>query len=164
MNRKKMIPRIELANEKKLVGKHLTMSYADYRIGELWRAFMPRRKEINNTVSNDLISLVIYSPTHFADFKPTNEFERWAAVEVENFDDVPDDVETYILTSGLFAVFHYTGLSTDSAAFYQYIYLEWLPNSEYQLDDRPHVEILGEKYKNNDPLSEEDVWIPIKLK
>lgn len=25
-----------------------------------------------------------------------------------------------------------------------------------------HFEILGEKYKNNDPLSEEDIWIPIK--
>ena len=159
-----MTPRIEFAREKKLVGKHLTMSFADYRIGELWRAFMPRRKEINNTVSNDLISLVIYSPTHFADFKPTNEFERWATVEVENFDSVPDELETYILPSGLFAVFQYTGLSTDSAAFYQYIYLNWLPNSEYILDDRPHVEILGEKYKNNDPLSKEDVWIPVKLK
>ena len=159
-----MTPRIEFAREKKLVGKHLTMSFADYRIGELWRAFMPRRKEINNTVSNDLISLVIYSPTHFADFKPTNEFERWATVEVENFDSVPDELETYILPSGLFAVFQYTGLSTDSAAFYQYIYLNWLPNSEYVLDDRAHVEILGEKYKNNEPLSEEDVWIPIKLK
>lgn len=159
-----MTPRIEFASEKKLVGKRLTMSFADYRIGELWRAFMPRRKEINKTVSNDLISLVIYSPTHFAYFKPTNEFERWATVEVENFDSVPDELETYILPSGLFAVFHYRGLSTDSAAFYQYIYLDWLPNSEYVLDDRAHVEILGEKYKNNDPLSEEDVWIPIKLK
>jgi AraC family transcriptional regulator len=163
MNRK-MTPRIEFASEKKLVGKSLTMSFADYRISELWRAFMPRRKEINNTVSNDLISFVVYSPTHFADFKPTNEFERWAAVEVENFDHVLDEMETYILPSGLFAVFHYTGLSTDSAAFYQYIYLEWLSNSEYVLEDRPHVEILGEKYKNNDPLSEEDIWIPIKLK
>ncbi len=159
-----MTPRIEFASEKKLVVKRLTMSYADYRIGELWRAFMPRRKEITNNVSNDLISFVVYGPTHFSDYKPTNEFERWAAVEVENFDHVPAEMETYILPSGLFAVFHYTGLSTNSAAFYQYIYLEWLPNSEYVLDDRPHVEILGEKYKNNVPLSEEDVWIPIKLK
>jgi AraC family transcriptional regulator len=159
-----MTPIIEFASEKKLVGKHMTMSYADYKIGELWRAFMPRRKEINNNVSNELISFVVYGATHFADYKSTNEFERWAAVEVENFDHVPDDLETYILPSGLFAVFHYNGLRTDSAAFFQYIYLEWLPNSKYQLDDRPHVEILGEKYKNNDPLSEEDVWIPIKLK
>jgi AraC family transcriptional regulator len=37
-----------------------------------------------------------------------------------------------------------------------------LPKSEYELDYRPHFEILGEKYKNNDQLSEEDIFIPIK--
>ncbi|MEP1984886.1 MAG: GyrI-like domain-containing protein, partial [Maribacter dokdonensis] len=41
---------------------------------------------------------------------------------------------------------------------------EWIPNSEYQLDGRPHFEVLGAKYKNNDPNSEEEVWIPIKAK
>jgi AraC family transcriptional regulator len=30
------------------------------------------------------------------------------------------------------------------------------------LDQRPHVEVMGEKYKNNDPDSEEEIWIPIK--
>jgi AraC family transcriptional regulator len=39
-----------------------------------------------------------------------------------------------------------------------------LPNSAYALDDRAHFEVLGEKYKNNDPSSEEEIWIPIKVK
>jgi AraC family transcriptional regulator len=34
----------------------------------------------------------------------------------------------------------------------------------YFLDDRPHFEILGDKYKNGDPDSEEEIWIPIKQK
>ena len=84
-----MISRIETINEKKLVGKRMTMCYADYRIGELWGSFMPRRKEITNTLTNDLLSLVVYAPNHFINFKPTNEFERWATVEVENFNKVP---------------------------------------------------------------------------
>ena len=92
-----MTPRIETINEKKLVGKRMTMSYADYRIGELWGSFMPRRKVITNTLTNDLISLVVYAPNHFIDFKPTNQFERWATVEVENFNNVPDELETYNL-------------------------------------------------------------------
>ena len=159
-----MIPRIEIINEKKLVGKRMTMSYADYRIGELWGSFMPRRKEITNTLTNDLISLVVYDPNHFIDFKPTNQFERWATVEVENFNNVPDELETYNLSSGLYAVFNYKGMSSGAAAFFQYIYSEWVPNSEYTLDDRAHFEVLGEKYKNNDPSSEEEIWIPIKAK
>ena len=159
-----MSPIIELINEKKLVGKRMTMSYADYRVGELWANFMPRRKEITNKLTNDLISLVVYSSTHFVDFKVTNEFERWATVEVASFDNVPDEMETFILSSGLYAVFHYTGSSTDISSFYQNIFTVWLPNSDYNLDSRAHFEVLGEKYKNNDPSSEEDIWIPIKAK
>ena len=159
-----MIPRIETINDKKLVGKRMTMSYANYRIGELWGSFMPRRKEITNNLTNDLISLVVYAPNHFIDFKATNQFERWATVEVENFNNVPDELETYNLSSGLYAVFNYKGMSSGAAAFFQYIYSEWVPNSEYILDDRAHFEVLGEKYKNNDPSSEEEIWIPIKAK
>jgi AraC family transcriptional regulator len=158
-----MQPRIETSNEKKLVGKRLTMSFANYRIGELWKSFMPRRKEISCNLTNHLISLVVYKPTHFADFKPTNEFERWATVEVANFDTVPDEMEEFVLPGGLYAVFDYKGLNTDNSIF-QYILGTWLPNSEYVLDNRPHFEVLGDKYKNNDPTSEEEIWIPIKTK
>lgn len=159
-----MTPRIETIPEKKLVGKRMTLSYADYRIAELWKGFMPRRKDIKNCISTELISLVVYHPTHFTNFKLTNEFERWAAVEVANFDDVPEEMETYGLPAGLYAVFHYKGSSTGSSSFFQEIYTVWLPASDYVLDNRPHFEVLGAKYKNNDPSSEEDVWIPIKPK
>lgn len=74
-----MTPRIETINEKKLVGKRMKLSYADYKIAELWGGFMPKRKEIKNCLSTELISLVVYKPNHFTDFKMTNEFERWAA-------------------------------------------------------------------------------------
>ncbi len=158
-----MTPRIEKINERKLVGKRLRMSLADYKIGELWQSFTPRRKEITNNLTNDLISLVVYKPNHFDDFKPTNEFERWATVEVADFDNVPNKMETFVLTSGLYAVFDYKGLSTDNSIF-QYILGTWLSSSDYVLDDRPHFEVLGDKYKNNDPTSEEEIWIPIRPK
>lgn len=157
-----MTPRIETINEKKLVGKRMTMSYSNYRIEELWGSFMPKRREITNNLTNDLISLVVYSPIHFLDFKPTNNFERWATVEVENFNKVPSEMETYILSSGLYAVFNYRGMSSESSAFFQYIFNEWIPNSDYLVDNRAHFEILGEKYRPNDPLSEEAIFIPIK--
>ncbi len=159
-----MTPRIETTNQKKLVGKRLKMSYADYRIGELWSSFMPIRKEIKHSLGTDLVSLVVYQPTHFTNFKPSNEFDRWATVEVANFDQVPTEMETFILPAGLYAVFQYTGLASGISSFYQTIFTVWLPNSDYNLDDRPHFEILGAKYKNNNPSSEEEIWIPIKAK
>ena len=84
-----MTPRIEILTPKKLIGKRLTMSLANNRTGELWQDFMRKRREISNNVTNDLISMQVYKPTHFADFKPTQEFEKWATVEVSNFESLP---------------------------------------------------------------------------
>jgi AraC family transcriptional regulator len=158
-----MQPRIENLTEKSLVGIRLAMSLVDNKTGELWRNFMSRRKEITNSRTNDLISMQVYKPTHFSDFNPTNEFEKWATIEVTDFDSVPNDMITFILTAGLYAVFDYKGSSMDNSIF-QYIFGTWIPNSNYLLDDRPHFEVLGEKYKNADSNSEEEFWIPIRPK
>ena len=44
-------PHLEILQKKKLVGKHLTMSFADNKTPELWRSFMPQRKEILHVIS-----------------------------------------------------------------------------------------------------------------
>lgn len=158
-----MEPGIENINEKRLVGMRLTMSIADNKTGELWKHFMHRRNEIKNNLTNDLISLQVYNQTYFSNFNPKNKFEKWAAVEVVDFDTIPDDMEQFILPGGLYAVFDYKGSSLDNRIF-QYIFGTWLPNSDFILDNRPHFEILGDKYKNADPDSEEEIWVPIKNK
>lgn len=159
-----MQPRIETITEKKLVGKRLSMSFADNQTFRLWQSFMSRRKEVSKTLKNELISMQVYPQSFdftFSDIKVG--FDKWAAVEVTDFDMVPDEMETYILAAGLYAVFDYNGLSSDAKIF-QYIFGIWLPNSDYSIDNRPHFEILGEKYRNDDPASEEEIWIPIKPK
>jgi len=157
-----MTPRFEVSCEKKLIGNKLTMSLARYNVGDLWRTFLPRRKEITNSLTNELISMVIYPPGYFAEFDPSNEFERWAAVEVSDLVNIPENMETFILESGLYAVFDYKG--SDANSFFTHIFTVWLPDSGYQLDDRPHFEVLGAKYINGDPNSEEEIWIPVKPK
>ncbi|MBL7998926.1 MAG: GyrI-like domain-containing protein [Candidatus Kapabacteria bacterium] len=146
--------------EQRIVGKRRTMSFVNYTVAELWRSFLPRRNEIANTVTHDLISAAVYPHPHIADLASTDEFERWAGVEVTGTDAVPDGMEILTLPRGEYAVFHYKGLSTDTSVF-QYIFGTWLPQSGYVEDRRPHFEILGERYKNNDPDSEEEIWIPV---
>ncbi len=158
-----MEPRIETLQEKKLIGISLVISLAENRTGEIWQNFMPRRKEITNNLSKDLISMAIYKSDYFTEFNPTNEFEKWAAIEVRDFESIPKGMESYILKGGLYAVFDYKG-SSDNMDIFQYIFSTWIPKSDYILDDRPHFEILGDKYKNADPDSEEEIWIPIKIK
>ena len=158
-----MQPQIKTISPKNLIGQSITMTFAKNKTFELWRQFMPRRKEIINTVSSDLFSIQVFDESFsFKNFNPNASFQKWAAVEVSSLDFVPNEMETYSLAGGLYAVFNYKGLSSDPQIF-QYIYGTWIPNSKYELDQRPHFEVLGEKYKNNDPNSEEEIWIPIKF-
>ncbi len=158
-----MNPEIKILTEKKLVGKKIITSFLENRTVELWKSFMPRRKEIENNIGQDLYSMQIYPHNFHINFDIKNTFEKWATVEVTNFDSILDEMETFILVGGLYAVFQYKGLNTDTKIF-EDIFGSWFPNSSYKIDDRPHFEILGEKYKNNDPNSEEEIWIPIKKK
>jgi AraC family transcriptional regulator len=153
-----MEPEIRIISSKKLVGKRMCMSLAEDKTHLLWKSFMPLRNQIVNKVNPDLISLQNYPANYFVSFDPGVEFEKWALVEVGDFDHVPEGMESYNLPGGKYAVFHYKGI--DESVF-RFIYREWIPKSGYILDGRPHFEVLGEKYKNGDPNSEEDIWIPI---
>ena len=106
----------------------------------------------------------IYSPGFFDHFSPEAEFEKWAAAEVEDFTMVPEGMEHVTLPEGMYAVFLYKGAASEAASTYRYIMGTWLEESDFILDHRPHFEILGEKYKNEDPSSEEEIWIPVKPK
>lgn len=160
-----MNPVIKITKEKKLIGKRMIMSLADNKTYELWKSFMPRRKEIRKNLTTELISMQVYDKSYdFRNFDPKATFEKWAAIEVPNFDMIPEEMETYTLSEGLYAVFMYKGAASQGADMFRYIFGTWLPGSDYLLDNRPHFEILGEKYKNEDPESEEEIWIPIKPK
>jgi AraC family transcriptional regulator len=154
-------PQIENIPDRRFIGMMLPMSLAVSRTGELWRMFMPRRKEIVNAISSDMISLQVYQQDHFINFDPKREFEKWALIEVFDTTNIPQGMQPFLLIGGTYAVFHYKGRSTDPSIF-QYIYSKWLPSSPFQIDDRPHFEVLGTKYKNDDPDSEEDIWIPVR--
>jgi AraC family transcriptional regulator len=157
-----MQPRIETLKGKKLVGKRIKMSFSDNKTFELWRDFMPKRTEIKNNVGSGLYSIEVYAPLFFNNFNPKTEFDKWAAIEVTDFNTVPDKMETITLPSGLYAVFLHNGPASTGPKTYQYIFGTWLPNSDFLLDNRPHFAVMGEKYKNEDPSSEEELWIPIK--
>lgn len=160
-----MNPRIETLREKQLIGMHVQMTLAQNRTGELWRSFMPRRNEIEHRVNGDMISMQVYDEQmDFGNMDPLVAFEKWATAEVTSTSDIPEGMEVFTLPGGLYAVFEYKGSLQGAEAFFRSVFGMWLPASEYDIDNRPHFEVLGAKYKNNDPDSEEEVWIPIRNK
>jgi AraC family transcriptional regulator len=161
-NTSNMEPRIELLSEKKLVGKHLRMNFANNQTFLLWKDLMPKRKDIHNAINRDLISMEVYdTPFNFQQFDPQAFFDKWAAVEVTDLDQVPEGLETFIIPGGSYAVFTHYGPQKEGERTYRYIFGTWLPNSGYTLDQRPHFAVMGEKYKPDSADSEEEIWIPV---
>jgi AraC family transcriptional regulator len=153
-------PRITTTGPKMLMGLTLTMSLAHDRTGELWRTFIPRRKEIAS-VNSLLYNVKVYDARYFTHFSLEKPFTKWAAMEVSETGPTAEGMLLLQLPGGLYAVFDYKGSSADTSI-YEYIFQTWLPASGYALDQRPHFDVLGEKYRNQDPASEEEIWIPIR--
>ena len=143
-NFQEIIPEFKTISGKKLVGFRLTLSLADNRTATLWQQ-----------------SMSVYGNDYFTHFNPGKSFEKWAAAEVTDFSNVPEGMETYEIPAGLYAVFHYRGPGNDPSIF-SHIFGSWLPGSGYDLDNRPHFEILGENYRPADPNAGEEIWIPVK--
>lgn len=95
------------------------------------------------------------------DFSPDTLFEKWAAVEVSSFSDLPHHMDTYSLEGGLYAVFVHQGPAHEAARTMHSIFGQWLPQSEYSLDNREYFEILPENYSPVDPDASEEIWIPV---
>ncbi|MCD6068030.1 MAG: AraC family transcriptional regulator [Bacteroidetes bacterium] len=158
-----MEPIIKNIPEKKLIGKRLRMSIANNKTFDLWKSFMPFRNEIKSRVNTEMFSMQVFDPSFsFLPFDIHAEFDKWAAVEVSESVAIPEGMEAFTLPGGLYAVFLHKGPASGAERTFRYIFETWLPASGYILDTRPHFELLGEKYKNNDPDSEEEVWIPIR--
>ena len=156
-----LLPEIKIIPAIHLIGNKLPMSFSENRTFELWSSFMPRRKEIVHSIGTDLYCIQEYEST--VQFSTDTQFVKWATVPVTSFESIPSNMGSITIPEGLYAVFTYKGLPSEFAETFKFIFFEWLPNSIYQLDNRPHFEILGAKYKNNDPSSEEDIYVPIKF-
>lgn len=156
-----MEPRICTSPERKLAGRHITTSLAEQRTAELWRSFMPQRNQVAHAKGSALFSVEIY-PTPPVTYDPHALFEKWAAVEVTHFADLPEGMDTLVIPEGLYAVFIHRGPASDAAKTFGHIFGTWLPASQYAADNRPYFGIMGEKYSNDSPDSEEEVWIPVR--
>ncbi len=156
-------PRIEILLPKKIIGMSLETSLIDNKTVQLFKTFMPRKKEVSNVISKDVFDIRVYSSSYYANFNPATNFTKWAAVEVSIFEQIPNGMKSITLEGGQYAVFTITSAESTPSAF-QYIFTQWLPNSEYELADRPHFDILGEKTQQRNPDAEEEIWIPVQFK
>lgn len=157
-------PRLEILPAKLLIGMRRPMTFATMNPAILWSALMPRKHEISSILGTDLYSMEVFPTGFFASFSPHAEFDKWAAMEVSEIQDIPEGMESITVPEGMYAVFVHHGPASEGKKTYDHIFRTWLPSSDYLLDERPHLAIMGAKYRHNDPQSEEEIWIPVRKK
>ncbi|MUP45586.1 AraC family transcriptional regulator [Gramella sp. BOM4] len=159
-------PEIVDIESKELVGISLHTSLADDKTGILWKRFMKNKDQIKNAKSNDLYSVQVYDDGFIeGQFNSQSVFEKWAAMEVKDLSELPEGLQGMKIPAGKYAVFIHEGTSKKFAETAQAIFGEWLPNSRYELEDRPHFEVMGKDYKGpENPESKEHIYIPIREK
>ncbi|APY07100.1 hypothetical protein BWZ20_01735 [Winogradskyella sp. J14-2] len=151
-----MKPTIIDIKQKIVIGqKSKMLQHQSKNIVALWKQFMPRKHHIKNTISLELMALQDYSA--FGNFEVP--FDIWACVEVSKTIDIPNKMEIFTIPAGKYAKFLHKG--NDAGATYQKIMEQWLPNSNYSIDSRPHFQVMGQKYIHGSPDSEEDFYVPI---
>lgn len=154
------ITRIEAIH---VTGMRKTMSFSNDLTMPLWQGFGPRIKDIPNRANGNRINLTnyLYPVSHYFN-EPMLSFERWAAVEVNDFSEMVHGLETFIIPAGLYAVFEHRGTVQEFEDAMGYIYTKWMPEQGWQTDDRPHFEIMGPGYRQGDSNASETVFVPVK--
>jgi AraC family transcriptional regulator len=159
-----MNPRLINSKDILIIGMRANISFQtiNQETGQLARQFMPRRYEIKSRVGSYSFSIQNYDSFDFKTITPTKTFEKWVGVEVSDTSQVPEAMEVLSIEAGHYLVFNYKGSDQDFPKFWQQLHAEWLPNSEFHLDNRPHFEKLPEGYNPMSLENEEEVWVPVK--
>lgn len=151
-------PRIISMETRVLKGLSASMSLTNDETFNLWSRFQQMRIHHQLQEPDFYYSVHVYPENYFEAFSPEQHFTKYALIDLNNSELAPQAWEPFELNGGLYAVFDHKGPDT---SIFQYIYTQWLPQSGFRLDSRPHFEKLPAGYVPGHPESEEEIYIPI---
>jgi len=126
-------------------------------VQELWDEFRPRIDEVKNK-KNPTRMVGIYKQRK----NYPNRFAYIASVEVSTLSDIPKGMIPKIINGSKYAIFTYQGELCDIDKTYDYIYDEWLPESDFDENKNgDNLEIFNIDFPEEDN-SDVDIYIAIK--
>ncbi len=143
-----------------IIGMRYFGENKNQEIKKLWDIFLPRQESIKSRI-NHAISYGICFPVEGDNNDAA--FEYIAAVEVSDFQDIPEEMVGKTIPTRKYAVFIHKGSVNNIPETYQAIYAVWQPKSGYELIKAPDFEYYDERFNPNNPeTSELDIYIPVK--
>lgn len=149
-----------------LIGMKVITTLQEQHIAwSLWLDFFDRLAEIKNRIGENFYSLHHYGCNMFnATLKNSTPFIKYAAVQVNGSDHVPEGMEFIELQPQTYAVFRNVGYTDELRHAYNRIYQVWLAETNYQLSAAYHIEIMKPSYLNHsNAKAEEVIYVPIDV-
>jgi AraC family transcriptional regulator len=156
-----MKPKFETRPGFKSVGMMIPTNPGSNEIPELWDKFVPHIDSIPNRINHNTCYGIInpYGPK-----ESDGEMDYISAVEVDNFDNVPDGMIAGELPESYYAVFTHRGPISNFMETIRFVFGEWLPNSEYTLTGTSELEVYDERFNPTSDSSECEICLPVKKK
>lgn len=142
-----------------LQGNSAAMSFTEDGTADLWRSFIPKLETLGYRSDEYLYVAQQFPVNYFQQFSPDQLYLKWACVRLDEPD---NELETLEVPAGDYAIFTYKGKPSEAGPFFQDIFTTILPKAGLTVDDRPHLALMGDKYKGENPDSEEEIWIPVR--
>jgi len=143
-----------------LIGKQTRTSLAQNQTPQLWKSLKTEAMKVSPDPEQLQFAVRCYeaNPT----FIPTEEYTAWAAFSYSDGHAALPGMQEFEIPGGLYAKFLHSGSQEQFIELMRHIFMEWMPDSEYSLDDRPHFERFNFDYKPGDTNSNEELFIPIQ--
>jgi AraC family transcriptional regulator len=131
--------------------------------GQAWHRFFPLAERIPHRVNPAVMyGVEMYGPESMQEHKWT--YFPSTAVSQLDVSEIPDHLFAAVLPAARYAVFTAKGGLTALPATFRYAYDTWLPASEYEGTGMLDFELYDERFRESEPDSELDVYIPIRLR
>jgi AraC family transcriptional regulator len=142
--------------EFRVIGKQITTSMQNNTIPQLWGEYWsdpsrPMQFEV-------AVGLCFCEDEDCAE----DTFQYMAGVVVKDGRPVPQGMIERIVPAARYAVFTHKGPLSLYGETVQKLYSEWLPNSGLELAPGDHIEWYDCRFKDEDPESEIDIYMPVK--
>ncbi len=122
----------------------------------LWQKLFPRISEIQSADPEISLGVII------AEADCEGELDYLAGKPVTHTDQIPEGMSVLQLPGGLYARFTHTGPLSDIRKTMSRIYTEWAPQSGYEFDQRPDIEIYDHRFRPDLGQTIFDVLVPVK--
>lgn len=150
-------PQIILNKQFNMVGMKQTVKPGDPSIQNLWSDFTARKEEVQCITTPDyLLGLCEYMPN----ITDESEFTYIASIEVDHFNNVPNQMITKTIPPSKYAVFTHVGPMDGLKDTYNFIHGAWLSSTSYDLADLDTIECYYSSATDSSPKL--DIYIPLK--